>query len=236
MAPELGTQWVGTLFGPAEAALMSGYSLTLTLANLLILPFVVFYLVVDWEAIHRHLLTLIPPIHRTTVKGLVLQIDQQISNFVRGQLFIGSILTLLYAVGLGGRGIELWFIIAILSGFGNLVPYLGFCVGIVLASIMSLFTYGTLSSLYWVWGIFLFVQFVNDWVLTPKVLGERVGLSPLVVLLAIFASGKLLGFLGVVLAIPICAVIRVLGNFLFDWVVASTSSDSPMVIVGEGTE
>jgi predicted PurR-regulated permease PerM len=101
---------------------------------------------------------------------------------------------------------------------------------------MSLFTYGTLSSLYWVWGIFLFVQFVNDWVLTPKVLGERVGLSPLVVLLAIFASGKLLGFLGVVLAIPICAVIRVLGNFLFDWVVASTSSDSPMVIVGEGTE
>jgi predicted PurR-regulated permease PerM len=166
----------------------------------------------------------------------VLQIDQQISNFVRGQLFIGSILTLLYAVGLGGRGIELWFIIAILSGFGNLVPYLGFCVGIVLASIMSLFTYGTLSSLYWVWGIFLFVQFVNDWVLTPKVLGERVGLSPLVVLLAIFASGKLLGFLGVVLAIPICAVIRVLGNFLFDWVVASTSSDSPMVIVGEGTE
>lgn len=197
------------------AALLQGYSLTLTLVNLALLPFIVFYLSLDFRGLHRAALKLVPIAHRPLIKSMFGEIDADVSAYVRGQLTVGAILFGLYSLGLGIVGVELWFVLALISGFGNLIPYLGFLVGIVLSSIMALVTFHDFSHLGMVWGVYAVVQFLEGTFITPRIVGSKVGLSPLTVILSIVAFGKLLGLLGVFLAIPIAAIIRVLGRQLY---------------------
>jgi predicted PurR-regulated permease PerM len=198
--------------------LLKGYSLTLTIVNILLLPFIVFYLAVDLPKIHRGVLALVPVTRRARVARLFGEIDHYTSSFVRGQLIVCSILFVLYAVGLGAVGVELWLLLAVISGFGNLIPYLGFVCGIVLSSVMSLATFGDWSHLLMVWGVFALVQFLEGTFITPRVVGESVGLSPLVVILALFAGGQLFGLLGIFLAVPVAAALRVLAQHAHEWV------------------
>jgi predicted PurR-regulated permease PerM len=128
------------------------------------------------------------------------EINGYVSAFVRGQITIGVILTALYAVGLGAFvGVELWFLIAVIAGMGSLIPYFGLITGVLLGSIMALVTFGDLQHLIYTWLVFIVVQFVTDTFITPKVVGAGVGLSPLVVILALLAGGQLFGLLGLFL-------------------------------------
>lgn len=201
-------------------ALLRGYSITLTILNFLLLPFIVFYLAVDLPRFHAWVLSLFPVRQRRQVVQIASEIHSHVSAFVRGQLTVGSILFLFYCIGLGIIGVELWFLLAVISGFGAIIPYMGFLVGIVLSSIMALATFGDLAHLIQVIIVFLVVQFLEGTFITPKIVGDKVGLSPLVVILAVVAGGQLFGLLGVFLAVPGAAVARVLLRHAHAWLVA----------------
>jgi len=198
----------------ATAALLSGYSLTLTILSLALLPFLTFYLAIDFAPLHRQALALFPVSARRRVREITLQIDGYVSAFVRGQFLIGTILFLLYGIGLWIVGVDLWLLLALIAGFGNIVPYLGFLAGIVLSSVMALVTFGDFAHVLQVWLVFAIVQGLEGTVITPRILGEKVGLSPLAVILALVVGGQLFGLLGVFLAVPAAAALRVLGGYL----------------------
>lgn len=220
IVPSFGPQAIKGILGGMATALLSGYSLTLTLVNIALLPFIVYYLAVDFEGMHSRALELFPKQFRKSIRDMASEVDVLMSAFVRGQFVVGFLLTILFMVALGIIGIELWFAIALISGFGNLVPYLGSLIGILLASLMALVTFGDLQHLLFVWAAFGLIQFIEGSFITPQVVGDKVGLSPLAVILAIFAFGKLLGLLGVFLAVPFAAIFRVTTRQGHRWLMA----------------
>ncbi len=197
--------------------LLSGYSFTLTIINLLLLPFIVYYISIDFRTVSSRLLMLAPESWRPKAAGLLGEMDSYVAGFVRGQILICTVLFCLYALGLGILGVELWFLLAMIAGFGNMIPYLGFLSGIVLSSIMSLVTYGDWFHLLAVWIVFAVVQMLEGFVITPKILGDRVGLSPLMIILALVIGGKLFGLLGIFLAVPGAAILKVIMRHSHAW-------------------
>lgn len=198
-------------------ALGKGYTVTMALVNLALLPFIVFYLSVDFPHIKDRFLSLIPQKSRKKVQGMTSEMNLYVSAFVRGQMLVCSILFIMYALGLAFIGVELWFLLAVIAGFGNMVPYLGFMVGIFLTSVMALVTFGSFSKLVAVWILFAVVQSLEGTFITPKILGDTVGLSPLTVILALIIGGSLFGLLGVFLAIPGAAIVKVLATHFHVW-------------------
>jgi len=198
-------------------ALLGGYSVTLTIINLALLPFIVFYISVDFPLIKNKFKHLFPYHLRDEVEQILSEINFYISSFVRGQFVIASILFVLYLIGLKIVDIQLWFLIAFISGFGNMIPYFGFFVGIVLASIMSLVTFGTWSSLFQIWAVYAIVQFLEGTFISPKVLGNKIGISPLIIILSIIAGGTLFGLLGIFLAVPMAAALKVIFKYFLIW-------------------
>lgn len=221
--PAVNKDSIGKVLAAIGGTLLQGYSLTLTLLNFLLLPFFAYYLAVDLHSFHEWVLKSFPFQKRKKIAAISKEIDSYVSAFVRGQITVGCVLFLLYCIGLGMIGVELWFLLAIISGFGAIIPYMGFLVGIVLSSIMALATFGDLIHLLQVVGVFLVVQFLESWLITPKIIGEKVGLSPLVIIVAIFAGGHLFGLLGVFLAVPGAAVCRVLTKHLHAWFVEAAT-------------
>lgn len=211
--------WLKSLLSPdllktvliaAATALISGYSLTLTVVNLALVPFIVYYLSLDFSALHLRSIRIFPRAYRLKVRELASEINHSLSAFVSGQFTVGAILSVLYALFLGLIGVELWPVLAIIAGFGNIVPYLGTIVGITLSSLLALLSFGDLWHLVLVWLAFIAVQFLEGSFITPKIVGEKVGLSPLSVIIAIVAFGSLLGLLGILLAVPLAAILKVL--------------------------
>jgi predicted PurR-regulated permease PerM len=215
---------LNSLFAGMFATLLSGYSLTLTIVNLLLLPFIVYYISVDLELFHSTILGMFPRSTQPRVKSFFLEINQYVSAFVRGQLIVCSVLFVLYAIGLGFLGVELWFLLAVITGFGNLIPYVGFLTGIVLSSIMSLVTFGDFSHLIQVIVLYAVVQSMEGLLITPKIIGTSVGFSPLIIIIAIFIGGQAFGLLGIFLAVPGAAIIRVAGKHLHHWVLEKSKA------------
>lgn len=198
-----------SLFSAVISALTGGYSITLTIVNLTLLPFIVFYLTESMPQLNRWVMSLIPTRKRPEVRAICLEINDLLRAFIRGQLIVGMILFLLFAIGLSSLGIKLWFLLAVISGFGQIVPYLGFALGIVLSSIMAVVTYGEWNTLFLVWALYAVIQLLEGFVITPRVVGESVGMSPLEIIIALFAGGTLCGLLGIFLAVPAAAAIKV---------------------------
>jgi predicted PurR-regulated permease PerM len=197
--------------------LLRGYSLTLTIVNIALLPFIVYYLAVDMPHIHSFCARMVPITKRRKFESLFGEIDAYVSAFVRGQALVCCILFVLYAVGLGALRVDLWLLLAAISGFGNIIPYVGFLSGIILSSLMALVTYGDFIHVAYVWGVYGAVQALEGTLITPRILGDSVGLSPLVIILALFAGGQLFGLLGVFLAVPAAAALRVIVRHAYEW-------------------
>lgn len=209
---------INTLVGGASAALLRGYSITLAVVNMLLLPFTVYYLAVDFDYFHKFLLGLFPRKAQPKVKSFFSEINFYVSAFVRGQLLVCTTLFILFAIGLGIIGVDLWFLLALISGYGQLIPYVGFISGIVLSSIMALVTFGDAAHLFQVWIVYGIIQMLESFVITPRIIGTSTGLSPLIIIIALFAGGQLFGLLGVLLAVPLAAVVRVAGKHLHLWI------------------
>lgn len=220
MLSEVNGEAVKRVLAAIGGTLLQGYNRALALVNIALLPFIVYYLAMDLPRIHSFVVGLVPLTRRSKFVSIFKEIDTYVSAFVRGQAIVCTILFVLYAIGLGVVGVDLWLLLAAISGFGNIIPYVGFLTGIVLSSLMALVTFGDLIHLLWVWAVYAVVQALEGTFITPRIMGESVGLSPLIIILALFAGGQLFGLLGIFLAVPAAAALRVLARSSYQWVIA----------------
>jgi len=187
----------------------SGLSVIGWLANLLLIPVVVFYLLLDWDALLERVLALVPRRNRQWVAGLAREGDEVLGSFLRGQLLVMLALATVYSVGLTLVGLDLALPIGVLAGLVSFVPYLGFITGLLSAGIAAYLQFHDALSLLWVAGVFLTGQVLESLWLTPRLVGDRIGLHPVAVIFAVMAGGQLFGFTGVLLALPAAAVLKV---------------------------
>jgi len=189
-----------------------GLGLVSALVNLFLLPIFLFYLLRDWDRLVAAVDQQIPARYRPRARRIAVEVDQRLSAFVRGQLTVAALLGVMYAIGLLIVGIDLAIPVGLLSGALFIVPYLGNAVGFVLAAFLALVKFGFGGELLGVAIVFVGVQLIEGNLLTPRIVGDQVGLHPLVVMIALIVGGSLLGIWGMLLAIPITAVLSVLAN------------------------
>ena len=191
---------------------LAGSSLALMalLANLFLIPVVSFYLLRDWDVLMAHLDNLLPRSTEKTVVALVSECDEILGAFIRGQLLVMLVLGVIYAVGLSMVGLDLALLLGVLAGLASIVPYMGVVVGICAAGIAAYFQFHALGPLLGVAAVFTVGQLLEGMILTPLLVGDRIGLHPVAVIFAIMAGGQLAGFTGILLALPVAAVLMVL--------------------------
>jgi predicted PurR-regulated permease PerM len=195
------------------AALVSariGGSILITLVGYVILvPVVLFYLLIDWPFYVQRAIALVPPRLRATVAAFTADCDTVLGQYLRGQLLVMLMMAAYYSVGLALFGFELAVPVGVFTGLAIFVPYVGFGIGLMLALLA-----GALQFTGWYGPIAVFVvygigQIVEGMFLTPKMVGQRIGMSALTVIFALFAFGHLFGFVGVLIALPVSALIAV---------------------------
>jgi predicted PurR-regulated permease PerM len=177
------------------------------------MPIVAYFMMKEWPHITAWLYDLIPRKAEKTVRELLVQIDLKISGFVRGQILVAVTLGIVYAVALSLAGLKYGFVIGLFSGFLSIIPMVGSVVGLFAGVSMAWFQSGDLVFAGIIAAIFVVGQVVEGNVLTPKLVGESIGLHPLWVFFAILAGGSLLGLLGMFLAVPVAAVVGVLAGY-----------------------
>jgi predicted PurR-regulated permease PerM len=208
---------LGQASGPvreiASAAVGGVFSVLGVLAELLLIPVFSFYFLTDWPNILRRLDHMIPPRRRAEVREVARDIDRVVAGWVRGQAIVTTILAVLYAFGFTVIGMPLSLPIGLLVGGLTVIPFVGTFVGASIALLVTLADGGSPQMLGMVALVILCLHLLEAGVLTPKIVGHRVGLSESGALLAVVAGGKLLGFVGVVLAVPIAATTAVLVRY-----------------------
>ena len=186
------------------------------LVNLLLIPVVTFYLLRDWDILVAKMRGLLPREHEALTVKLIADCHEVLGAFMRGQLLVMLALGVVYALGLMLLGLELGLLIGLLAGLASLVPYMGFIVGIGVALIAAVFQFGLDPYLLiGVVAVFGIGQALESMLLTPLLVGDRIGLHPVAVIFAILAGGQLFGFIGVLLALPVAAVIMVLLRYAY---------------------
>jgi len=193
-----------------ERVSQSSKLLLITFANLLLIPVVSFYLLRDWDELLAWIRGVIPPRYLPRVGQLAGEADEVLGAFIRGQLSVMAVLALYYAVALWLAGLDLALLVGLIVGAISFVPYLGSIIGVLIAVIAMLVQTQDPSSLVWIAVVFGIGQFLEGNVLTPWLVGDRIGLHPVAVIFAVMAGGQLFGFLGVLLALPVAAVVAVL--------------------------
>jgi len=200
----------GVAAGVVQYLSRSGLALVGWAANLVLIPVVTFYLLRDWDRLMGGIRELFPRAWESTMVRLARESDEVLAGFLRGQLMVMLALGIIYATGLWLVGLDLGVLIGLVAGLVNFVPYLGFILGLALAVVAMLVqTGGDLLALLPVLGVFMVGQVLEGTVLTPLLVGDRVGLHPVAVIFAVMAGGQLFGFVGVLLGLPVAAVIAV---------------------------
>jgi len=189
--------------------------------DLLLVPFFVFYILIDFGKWRDSLEELIPQRFREPFRRLFDESGRILESFVRGQLFIGLIMAAFYGLGFWFLGVPAWAGLALIAGLLNVIPYFGTLFGMVLAGAFTLANGGGVWDIAAVVGVFVAVQTLEGYVLTPKILGGRLNLHPMAVFLGLLIGGKLFGILGFILAIPAIAIGKVFFKFLRELYMAS---------------
>lgn len=190
-------------------ARVSGSALLNVAGVLFIIPIVMYYLMMDWHMVMRRIERLVPRRWVPKVRELSNETDALLSQYLRGQIIVMVILAALYSIGLTIAGFEIGVPVGVFTGLAVFIPYIGFGLGLALAIVAALLQFGNLYGLGAVAVVYGIGQFVESFYLTPRLVGERIGLHPLVVIFALLAFGQLFGFFGVLLALPTCAVLLV---------------------------
>jgi predicted PurR-regulated permease PerM len=210
--------WLGTVL---RGIVTGGFALFDVLTLLFITPIVAFYLLRDWDLMIETLHGWLPRQHVGTILDQVNEIDDTLAGFVRGQATVCLILGLFYGVTLSVFGLNFGLVIGSIAGMLSFIPYVGSLVGFVASVGVAMVQYETWTPVLIVVGIFLVGQTVEGNFLTPKLVGGKVGLHPVWVMFALLAGGSLFGFLGVLLAVPVAAIIGVLTRFALQQYIAS---------------
>jgi predicted PurR-regulated permease PerM len=193
-----------------KAVSHSGHVLLLWLMNLILIPVVTFYLLRDWDRVLKESSDLLPRSIEPTITKLFGECNEIVGAFFRGQLMVMLVVGLFYSAGLWIVGLDLALLIGIVAGLLSIIPYLGFILGMLLASVATLYQFQDATHLFYVLGVFTVGHVIEAMWLTPMMVGDRIGLHPVAVIFAILAGGQLFGFIGVLLALPVAAVIMVL--------------------------
>ncbi|MBT5027117.1 MAG: AI-2E family transporter [Nitrospinaceae bacterium] len=186
------------------------FNIILMLANLVIIPVVMFYLLRDFDAINNKLLALVPPRLQNEVEEVMRDIDQVLSRFVRGQLMVAGLMGLMYSAGLFLCDTPMSLSLGMMAGLFNIVPYLGLILGLVPSVLLTYIDSQEWLSVVSVVGVFAIAQAIEGMVITPRVVGDNIGLHPVAVILAVLLGGELFGIAGMILGVPGVAVINVL--------------------------
>ncbi|WP_208752308.1 AI-2E family transporter [Corallococcus carmarthensis] len=200
--------------GPTAARLVASFAgntarFAATLLGLSVVPVLAFFFLQDYPRLMGRIQDLLPRRSVALLSQRFREVDEVLSAFVQGQLTVGAILSVLYAVGLSVARIDLAIAIGLIAGFGNMVPYLGTGIGVVLAVLGVLLSWQGPWQLAVVAATFIIGQLAEGFVITPRVVGEKVGLAPVAVIIAVLAFGELFGFVGILLAVPASAILKV---------------------------
>ena len=198
------------MFGSLLSSLKLGGSLALAvIGNAVLIPVALFYLLMDWDTFIARLLELIPPPMRRAVDSFTDEADSVLGQYLRGQLLVMLIMAAFYAIGLALFGLDLALPIGIFTGLAMFIPYLGFGIGLILAVLAGLLQFVSFKAIVMVAVVYGIGQVVESLFLTPRLVGERIGLHPLAVIFALLAFGQVFGFVGVLIALPASAVLLV---------------------------
>jgi predicted PurR-regulated permease PerM len=184
-------------------------SVLASLGGVLMTPVFAFYLLRDFHVILDTIDKVTPRPARQSINRCLKDIDAALNGFIRGQLIVGGILAVIYSIGFALIGLPLALLVGIMTGLGNMVPYVGTAIGLVAATLMGFLSWngwGTFASIY---GLFILTHLVEGWVITPRIVGRSVGLSPFLIIVAILVFGELFGFFGVLVAVPATAVLKI---------------------------
>ena len=194
----------------------SGGVIVAWLMNLVLIPVVTFYLLRDWDILIAKIYDLLPRRVAPTMAKLAGEVNTVLSAFLRGQFYVMLALGCIYSLGLWMTGLDLALLIGMLAGLVSFIPYLGAIVGIVSACIAALVQYQALAQLVPVALVFLVGQVLEGSVLTPKLVGNKIGLHPVAVIFSVMAGGQLFGFLGILLALPVASIVMVFLRHVHD--------------------
>lgn len=193
-----------------EQVSSNGTALLTTIANLVMVPIVSFYLLRDWDDLVAWIRDMIPPRMVPGVTALARETDDVLGSFIRGQLSVMVALGTFYSIGLMLGGLDLALVIGVGAGLVSFVPYLGTILGIAAALMAMFLQTGEWLPLVWVAMVFGIGQMLEGGVLTPILVGDKIGLHPVSVIFALMAGGQLFGFIGILVALPVAAVLAVL--------------------------
>jgi predicted PurR-regulated permease PerM len=193
----------------------SGGALAAAVLSLFLIPILTFYLLRDWDRMMLHLGALIPASQRETIVELARETDNVLSAFLRGQVLVMLALATIYSLGLSLLGLKFAIAIGVVAGLVSFVPYLGFIFGITIAGLTVALEPDPLWNLAGVVATFTIAQAIEGSFLTPKLVGDRIGLHPVIVIFSIVAGGQLFGFFGILLALPAAAALSVLIRFAY---------------------
>lgn len=197
-------------FASVMSSLKLGGSVALAIiGNVVLIPVALFFLLKDWARLVAFLFALVPPKTRAFVDSFTQEADQVLGQYLRGQLLVMGVLAIYFSVALALFGFDLAVPVGVFTGMAFFIPYLGFGLGMILAILAGVLQFGGLYGVLVVLGVYGTGQLVESFYLTPRLVGERIGLHPLAVIFALLAFGQLFGFLGVLIALPTSAVLLV---------------------------
>ena len=197
-------------FGSVLSSLKLGGSVALTvIGNAVLIPVALFYLLMDWDKFVGRLLELVPSPMRPSFDSFADEADSVLGQYLRGQLLVMLVMATFYAAGLALFGLDLALPIGIFTGLAMFIPYLGFGIGLLLAVLAGLLQFASIKALVMVAVVYGIGQVIESLFLTPRLVGERIGLHPLMVIFALLAFGQVFGFVGVLVALPTSAVLLV---------------------------
>ncbi len=175
----------------------------------LLVPVALFYLLSDWSGLMTRATTWIPPAKLFAVQSFLSEVDVLLGQYMRGQLLVMLLLALYYCITLSLWGLDLALPIGVFTGLAICIPYLGFGIGLILAALAAVLQFGIPNAALMLAVIYGIGQVIEGFVLTPRLVGERIGLHPLAVIFALLAFGEIFGFIGVLVALPLSAVLLV---------------------------
>jgi predicted PurR-regulated permease PerM len=204
--------------GSALSVLTGTVNVLMTLLSVFLIPVLMVYILVDFEKMKDAVLDVLPKGYKDAIVIKLAEVESVLRDFVKGQLTVALIMGVLYCIGLWAAGVDMPILVGMSAGILNLVPYLGTSIGCIVSVALVLLKYHDLLHPGIVLAVFGAVQTLEGYLITPRVIGGKLGLHPLVILLAIVVFGHLLGFAGILLAVPFAAVLKVfIAGFIRDY-------------------
>lgn len=204
---------IGFITPLLQGMLRSGIAFVNLMSLLFITPVVSYYLLRDWDRMIEAVDQLLPRKHAPTIRAQLRIMDRTISGFVRGQTYVCLLLGTFYAIGLTLAGLKFGLLIGLMTGILSFIPFVGLLIGMTVGVLVAIFQFGDWQPVAIVVGVFAIGQFLEGNFVTPRIVGDKVGLHPVWIIFGLLVGGVLFGFVGVLLAVPITAIIGVLVRF-----------------------